>query len=145
MTKTFYKIRIHAVNNRSNSYVDGVYKLDLGDMLDPTKSYRIAVESFVNKSYYVNPYLIVCPSFSQGNTYSTLQDGSDFVLCAVNGAGYVETINQCTLGCKLQDVSFLRTKQIRIKFTDLDGVPLSPTVFGAAASFLLTLVVWESE
>jgi hypothetical protein len=145
MAKQYYKIRIHSVNKLSGNDVDGVYKVDLPEILDVNKNYMLAVESFLNKTYYVNPYLIICPSFSQGNTYSTLQDGSDFTLTNASGNGFTMPVDKSTIGCKLQDISFLRSKQIRLKFTDLDGVTLATNVFGLVPSWMLTLVVWECD
>ena len=143
----FYKIRIFSANKLSGGVMDGVYKVDLPEMLDANKRYMLDVESFHTASddYFLHytPYNITCPSLAQGNSYSTTADGPDYTLKTISGSTYNQTIDSGTIGINLQDVSFLRSKRMHIRLTRIDGSTLGSGHFGVNGSWALTLVVWE--
>ena len=105
--------------------------------LDPERHYMMAVE-FCHVQGLLDPDVwfkvhvagLLCPNLADTRMPSD-------VVHVQYGAGYSTTLGRDSLGILLTDRTFLRSKTLRLYFTDAAGAPLD------LAPFVLGLVVWE--
>lgn len=152
MHPKWHKITIYSANAISGAYYDGIYSIDVPDVLDMTQQYQICVESFnINRSSanVNNGYIVSCPQIMQGNTYSTLTQSTNQALLNFNGNSYTRYIDFSSIGTPILNTGFMRNQQFNIILSTLDGVPLSAqgasaalAYFGGGTQWCMTLCVF---
>ena len=140
--RKYYRLNIHSINVVSGDWRDGTYFLNMPDVLDTQCEYQVAVESFYVNNAVTVPYVITSSSLPQGNTYSKLSQGHAFTLLANTDNFYQRSIDLYSIGCKLQDLSFMRGKLLNIRINGIDGSLIGANAFGANPVWILTLVIY---
>jgi hypothetical protein len=140
--RNFWRLYLHSTNAVSGDWRDGTYFIDLPDALDVDNEYQVAVESFfVNNTVNV-PYIISSSSIPQGNAYSTMTKGMTNNILANQSNYFYRYLDFRTVGCKLQDLTFLRGKLINIRISDIAGNLIATDAFGVSPAWVMTLVVY---
>lgn len=153
-----YRVCIHSKDAISGTFFDGVHQVDLPDFIKSEEigKYHIAVEEFLlnNSSTQlgVTRTLVVEADISQPDTYSTNTQGNTQVLFTMSRAiggtalSYYNSITNDTFGIPLVDVSFLRSKQMRVRLKRADGVLYDNTTNGmGSSSWEMTLAIYPFE
>ena len=154
--KKYYRFQIYSTNylpgiqsasGVTPSWSDSTFFVDIPSFLDGDR-YQIAVESFnVNQTNAVNTgYVINCSTIPQPNSYATNTLCQSTAILNWNSSYFYHYIDFSSIGIPIKDLSFMRSKQLRIFFTGLDGNPLAATYFNnGVTNWVLSLVVFPIE
>lgn len=158
--KTFYRIQIYSSTIESTpppggflagatapDWRDGFYYIDVPNFLDSTR-YQFAVESFnINRSgANVGNGYVVHASITQPNSYNTLSHTTSDAILTYNGPAFYRFIDFSSIGIPCTDLSFMRSKFLRIYLTTLDGLAITdPAYFGAGLQWAMSLMVFPIE
>jgi hypothetical protein len=137
-----YRIQLSYANRLSGTFYDSQHQIDLPQFLDPTRTWQVAVESFVlnQTAGTVTPYRVHIPQLTQGTCYSTTSQGSSDVVLENFGALYCGRVNSNSIGIKVADLSIFRSHQWQVRLTTLNDVTLTAL---AATEWSLALVIYE--
>lgn len=147
--KNFFRLQIFSNNVQSGgSWFNGNYFVDLQQFLPSGNSYQIAVESFnLNQTNSSVGYVVHLTNLIQPDTFSTLTNSLSYNILAYNGPNFYRFIDFSSIGCKLQDTSFLSSQFININFTDFLGNQCTTNFFGAGTgaslAWVMSLVIFE--
>lgn len=147
-----YRIVIFSKDVVSGSAKDGVYNIDLPDFIQDINKYHLAVEDFTihtqTSTAGVTRSLIVEGSMTQPDTYSTSSKTASRILCTLSrsatadvAVSYYKPVTSKTYGIPLTDLSFLRSKQLRITLKSVDDVLHTDATLGTT-NWVMTLVVY---
>lgn len=132
-----YRVHLASAQRLSGTAVDGVYTVNLGEVLDPTLDWQVALETYVADTYQAVPMAVMLPSYPRGNEYSSWEQGPSSVLALLgNVAPFTSRVNMSSPAARLNDPTFLRNSQLRIVLQSVTAAPLNP-----AFSWGMTLVV----
>jgi hypothetical protein len=152
-----YRVTIYSKDVISGNIRDGVYQIDLPDMIPDIGKYHIAVEEALiytasvdggtggNSRTYVFETSTTVP-----NSYSTSsKTGSRVLFMAYRTSSsnapnaYYKPITSRTIGIPVSDLSLLRNKQMRISIkTALDELQSEANFPLATSGWCMTLVVY---
>lgn len=153
--KKIYRINIYSKDVVSGNLRDGLYQLDLPDMIQDVEKYHIAVEEavFFTQSAATgadNRTFVFDTSIVQPDSYSTSSRTNSRVLFSLvrsNTTGvpvaYYKAISSNTIGIPVTDLTFFRNKQIQIRVRNAADVAHDDTTLPVANSgWYMTLVVY---
>jgi hypothetical protein len=151
-----YRITLYSKDRISGTVQNGVYVLDVPEVIQDVNKYHLAVEDFIMASEPtapgtngINRTYIVETSITMPNTYSTstktnsrvlLQTAKDAVANSI--VSYQHTINSNSVGIPLTDLTFMRQNQIRLTFKKADDTMHDATSMPDTSAFSMTFVIF---
>lgn len=153
-----YRITLYSKDRISGTVQDGVYSLDIPDIINDVNKYHLAVEDFIMASEPstagtngINRTYVVETSITMPNTYSTSSKTNSRVLFqtakqpTVNSiVVYQHTINSNSVGVPLTDLTFMRQNQIRLTFKKTDDTMHDATSMPNDSAFSMSFVIYPS-
>lgn len=147
-----YRIVMYSKDRISGDSRDGVYAVDLPDFIQDINKYHVAVEDFLIHCELSNTNitrtLLVEASMTQPDTYSTSSRSASRLLLTMSrnttaqaSTSYYKPITSKTYGIPLSDVSFLRSKQMRITFKQVDDTAHTDLTLGVT-NWVMTLIIY---
>lgn len=148
-----YRIVIYSKDTISGNSKDGVYPIDLPDFIQDINKYHISVEDFTlfcGLSPAGPQRTVICEmGMTQPDTYSTSSKTASRALFTMSrntadtsATSYYKQITSKTYGIPLTDLSFLRSKQVRITLKDVQDTTHTDATLGNTTNWVMTLVVY---
>lgn len=159
-----YRITVYSKDAISGNYTDGVYFIDLPDVIQEPNKYHLAVESFVvspnSTTQIPAAFTVEFLDVNQPDTYSTSTRTNSRVACMIcsegnvfwnnttgsninrNWVNYQRNISSSTIGIPLMDLSIMRTTQMRIQLKTMADAVMGTGVLGSGAQWAMTLVIY---
>lgn len=152
-----FRVQIYSKDLVSGNIRDGIYQVDIPDVLELNK-YYLAVESCVVASepttvgvHGVHTTYLLETSLNVPDSYSTSTKTVSRVLCqfakpsptANTIATYQNSITNESVGVPLIDTTFLRNKQLQIVWKRCDDVAHDINTMPNASSWSVTLLIYK--
>lgn len=148
-----YRIVIYSKDLISGTAKDGTYQIDLPDFIQDINKYHLGVEDFIIHSNGtttgVSRTLVVEGAITQPDTYSTASRTASRILFTMSrtttndaATSYYKPFTSKTYGIPLSDLSFLRSKQLRITLKQADDAVHTDASLGATTNWIMTLVLY---
>jgi hypothetical protein len=134
-----YRVHLASEARLSGTRLDGTYRIDLPEALDPYKPWQLVVEDFHSATALAQPILVWMTGTSHGgDAYNSFENAPGHLIGAV-GSNVTHTVATAdTLGHRLVSTSFLRGSVVGVRFSTLASAAAAPADPGA---WVLSLVV----
>jgi hypothetical protein len=151
-----YRITIYSKDRISGDVRDGVYAIDIPEVIHDMNKYHFAVEEFLFASEPVsggtngvNRTYIVETSLTIPNSYSTSSKTNTRVLLQTNKSSssnfpgfYFKPVTSISVGIPLTDMNFMRNNQLRFTIKKCDDTPHDSTSFPDNSIWSMTMVLY---
>ncbi len=134
-----YRVHLASEARLGGTRLDGTYRIDLPEALDPYKPWQLVVEDFHSASALAQPILVWMTGTSHGgDSYSSFENAPGHLVGAVGTNAVHAAATADALGHRLTSTSFLRGSTVGVRFSTLASAVAAPADPGA---WVLSLVV----
>ena len=134
-----YRVHLASEARLSGTRLDGQYRIDLPEALDPYKPWQLVIEDFHSATALAAPVLVWMTGTSHGgDSYNSFENAPGHLVGAIGTNAKQTFVTADTLGHRLVSTSFLRGSTVGVRFSTLASATAAPADPGV---WVMSLVV----